>query len=277
MPQYQISASDHSKFPDQAYDDGTQDVFQRIHGSTGKVRETLIGTFPVEPAAFGHPSLLWLAQYNLRELIGEDGVGNIVVGKDKTSHCVADFVPFNITLTGAPHSTVYGDCDVPILGISVGWADLYSTSIPEQHIDVTDVADGRYWLEVVVDPYDRVLKSDNDNNVTRILIDLDGDNNVSSADRWIWVKDIYGTFFGDADLNRAVNFNDFVALAEHYGQPGGWTNGEFRFSDFTQLSTAYGQRSDSVPVPEPSTLITFAVGLVLLAHRRTVSALFACR
>jgi hypothetical protein len=47
---------------------------------------------------------------------------------------------------------------------------------------------------------------------------------------------------GDADLNRRVEFADFVVLADHFGQPGHWSDGDFDgngqvdFSDFVLLA-----------------------------------------
>src|SRR6185436_1880253 len=42
----------------------------------------------------------------------------------------------------------------------------------DQWIDVTDVPDGRYWLEVAVDPENHLLESDETNNVVRVPIEL---------------------------------------------------------------------------------------------------------
>src|SRR4030095_10043890 len=66
----------------------------------------------------------------------------------------------------------YFACSVKKQGISVGWADVYSQSLPDQWIDVTDVAPGRYWLEVVADPDNQIVESNEENNTTRIAINL---------------------------------------------------------------------------------------------------------
>jgi hypothetical protein len=55
------------------------------------------------------------------------------------------------------------------------------------------------------------------------------------------------TFYGDADLNRTVNLNDFNRLAANFGQTGRrWSQGDFDFSgavnlnDFNRLAASFG-------------------------------------
>ncbi|MEJ7592501.1 MAG: lysyl oxidase family protein [Planctomycetaceae bacterium] len=57
-------------------------------------------------------------------------------------------------------------------GLSVGWADVYDRGLEGQSIDITNVPDGNYWLETVVDPDNRLMESNENNNVTRIQITL---------------------------------------------------------------------------------------------------------
>ena len=59
------------------------------------------------------------------------------------------------------------------------------------------------------------------------LFDLDNDGSVDQEDRRIWVEDIFGTHFGDADLNRKVEFADFLLLSNNFSSPGGWEDGNF--------------------------------------------------
>jgi hypothetical protein len=57
-------------------------------------------------------------------------------------------------------------------GIQAGWADVYDGSLPCQYIDVTDVLDGDYVLELHVNP-DAIIKESNyENNVTTIGLHL---------------------------------------------------------------------------------------------------------
>ena len=73
-----------------------------------------------------------------------------------------------------------------------------------------------------------------------------------------------GTRFGDADLNHIINFEDFVALTNSFGLPGGWANGNFNldfisnFEDFALLLNNFG--SVFINVPEPVSLLPLALG-----------------
>lgn len=51
---------------------------------------------------------------------------------------------------------------------------------------------------------------------------------------------------GDANQDRAVTFEDFAILQNHYGRSGGWADGDFNgdgqvtFGDFAMLQNHYG-------------------------------------
>jgi hypothetical protein len=106
---------------------------------------------------------------------------------------------------------------------------------------------------------ERIRAADHD-----VAFDLNSDNLVDDADRTVWVQDLKMTFFGDADLDRDVDFPDFVSLADHYGQEGGWGEGDFDgsslvgFPDFTLLANSYGMTASAAAVPEPSTCALLA-------------------
>ena len=62
--------------------------------------------------------------------------------------------------------------DCTMMGITVGWADVYAHATSCQWVDVTDIASGAYTLTVTVDP-DGVLPDSNpDNNVWTTMITL---------------------------------------------------------------------------------------------------------
>src|SRR5439155_12096378 len=57
--------------------------------------------------------------------------------------------------------------------------------------------------------------------------DVDGDGQTNAADSDYQVQTIFGTQYGDANLDRRINALDFNTLAAHYGQAGGWSGGDF--------------------------------------------------
>ena len=146
-------------------------VLQRIYNLNGTWSERLAGTFTFHPT-HGHLHFDGWLQFHLRAVTAGNGVGDIIAAGDKTSFAIIDLQPHNLSLPGAPQSSVYSGGLTQ--GISVGWRDVYDKSLTDQWIDVTNVPPGTYWLESVVDPDNRVLESDETNNTTRIQITYAG-------------------------------------------------------------------------------------------------------
>ncbi len=191
---------------EETHPDDTQDIYQRIHDSGGGVTEQLIGTFAVEDTPFGHLHLTGLARYGLREVAPGGGVGDVVAGKDKTSHCLVDSLSYDTSLPNAPPFRQYANCDAEHLGVSVGWVDLYGANFVGQWIDVTGLPDGTYWLEVSIDPDNRVAETDDTNNITQILVDLD----IPPVD----------PLMGDMDCDGEIDFDDINAFVTGLANPG---------------------------------------------------------
>ncbi len=151
-------------------DDQTHEVFQRIYLKRNGFQDRLAGTFEFHPT-HGHTHFEDFAQYNLRAVTEGDGVGETVATGDKVSFCLLDVEMYEGKVPGSSNSDKYGSCG-DVQGISAGWADVYDSGLPDQWIDITDVPDGTYWLESIVDPSNRILESDETNNASRIMITL---------------------------------------------------------------------------------------------------------
>ncbi len=144
-------------------------VLQRIYRSDGSFWDRSAGTETFD-ADHGHVHFDDWAQYRLRTVNADGGVGAIVALSDKTSFCLLDLVAYDLTNPFIQIPPAYGSCGFLVQGITPGWADVYDLGLPDQWIDITGVADGQYWLEAEVDPDDRILEADETNNVSRILI-----------------------------------------------------------------------------------------------------------
>lgn len=62
----------------------------------------------------------------------------------------------------------YNDCFADVQGITAGWIDRYSHSLPGQEIDITSLAAGTYRLVVNVNPSQWFLESDYSNNTSSV-------------------------------------------------------------------------------------------------------------
>ncbi len=147
-----------------------QVVYQRIYNDDGTYTDVEAGAFEYHEG-HGHIHFEAFAYFNLREVTDGGGVGEIVAQGEKVSFCLIDVARYDDT---AP-AREYDSCG-QVQGVSSGWADVYSSGLPGQSIDISGVADGSYWLEVHVDPENRLIESDETNNITRILIELDRGN-----------------------------------------------------------------------------------------------------
>ena len=59
-----------------------------------------------------------------------------------------------------------------VVGISAGWEDVYGASLPDQFVEITGVPDGRYVLEIELDPHDVFVEADDTNNRVCTLVEL---------------------------------------------------------------------------------------------------------
>lgn len=237
-------------FHDTDLTEQTQDIYQHVFDSGGGFTSTLMGTFDYEQPPFGRLSLASLARYNLREMTVNEGVGDVVATHDKTSHAVVDSREIDLSLPGAPATPEYRSGFANPLGISIGYADLYARGIPEQRIDLTGVPSGQYWLEVVIDPLDYVQETDDSNNTTRILVDLeipttgdfDDDLDVDGDDFQMWQRGQSPNSLSDADLAT-------------------WTS---QYSTtYPPLASQSALTSASAAIPEPISSAILAAGCVL--------------
>ena len=119
--------------------------------------------------------------------------------------------------------------------------------------------------------------------------DLNADGVVNQADRTMWVHELKGTYFGDAnldgefssaDLTRIFTFAEYEDSIEGNStwERGDWNgNGDFETSDlilaFQDAGFEQGPRDVArlAVVPEPYGMSAFAIGLLLFGLRNRLS------
>ncbi len=114
------------------------------------------------------------------ELIRLDNGAKVGTGA-KRGFCFFDNRPHRLTLPGAPQSAVYpgsgcgtsSSLDVT-MGLSIGWGDAYLWDLPDQYVDITGLAAGRYRLQVTADKAGTFMESNLANNTTWVDLQLKG-------------------------------------------------------------------------------------------------------
>ncbi|MDX9911728.1 MAG: lysyl oxidase family protein, partial [Phycisphaerales bacterium] len=156
---------------------GTQEVIQRIFRDDGTFTDRVAGSFIYHPT-HNHIHVENWCIYRLREVLPEDGVGDIIAEGAKTSFCVLDLGLYDSSLPNFDPSPNYTSCGSTTQGLSVGWLDVYSKGLDGQLIDITGVPDGEYWLESQVDPDDAFVELDETNNFARIKVSIGGTSTI---------------------------------------------------------------------------------------------------
>jgi len=149
---------------------------QRIYSQTGSTDTSVPVTMVFGGDGHNHWHVQDLESAVLDRLDGSPGT--VAVGA-KHGFCFLDSAAFAPSLPGAPSRAVYGGCgnlatlDLT-LGLSVGWADIYRWSLPDQYVDMTGLTSGRYRLTVTADNGARFYESDETNNFTWVEFQIRG-------------------------------------------------------------------------------------------------------
>src|SRR5450631_3948029 len=93
--------------------DGSQDVNQRIYDSDGvSFTDTYAGTFAV---VSGRLRFTDSADYFLKEVTANNGVGGIVAATEKVSYCIVDSGKYTTSPPNTPANAHYTTCG-PVMG-----------------------------------------------------------------------------------------------------------------------------------------------------------------
>jgi hypothetical protein len=158
-------------------------VSQRIKNSDGGQRE--IGT-PAVMYFAGDGHTHWhvrdLATYEIWEI----GGAKIRTGA-KRGFCFFDNYSYRLWEPGTAQSAVYRHCgDQSLLQLTVGlsknWGDVYEYALPDQWIDISGLAAGRYRLVSTIDQYNWFVESDESNNSNWAEIEITASGQVQLLD-----------------------------------------------------------------------------------------------
>lgn len=163
---------------------GTTDAIQEIytHGALPKgggvpmtlLSSSLVGTFVFHPA-HNHWHMADFARYELRSINPDGSTGGVVASTDKFSFCMIDTDVVDSTLVHYGMGLGHSCGQSARQGVKVGWGDTYSSSLPDQFVDITTIADGTYRLVSVADPNSTELPGGQ-------LLETNDHNNAASVD-----------------------------------------------------------------------------------------------
>ncbi len=91
----------------------------------------------------------------------------------KTTFCMRDDERIGAPSEGLKQPRAYTGCSGKQQGVSIGWADVYRSTLPDQYVDVTGLPAGIYRLIFNVDPQGRFAEIRRDNNVSMTFMELD--------------------------------------------------------------------------------------------------------
>jgi hypothetical protein len=153
-----------------------QTIVQRVYDGSGGSTELPVPTTMVF-GGDGHNH--WhLRDLESSELIRLDNGSKVGTGT-KLGYCFFDNYPYRLTLPGAPQTAVYTGCGTATslqvtTGLSVGWGDIYRSTLPDQFVDITGLSAGRYRLVVTADKQNWFTESNESNNETWVELQLKG-------------------------------------------------------------------------------------------------------
>lgn len=144
--------------------------FQQIVRRDGTERRKIVGGFHWHNE-HSHYHYDDFAHYIFQAL--DTGVA-IPTRLEKATRCLWDTLAVDKTLPNAPQSGVFRSCkDAIRQGVSVGWGDEYDYTLADQYLDVHDLPTGIYKVDLVVDPFEKIIELRRDNNVSTVIFEMD--------------------------------------------------------------------------------------------------------
>jgi hypothetical protein len=153
-------------------------VVQRIFNDAGGSRDV---STPAVMVFGGDGHNHWHVQDLQKSELFRLSDGIFLARSDKRGFCFWDNVRYRLSLPGAPQSPVYAESGcggsgslTTAMGLSIGWGDIYPSSLPDQFIDITGLADGQYRLVVTADASGWFAETNDNNNLTWVDLELLG-------------------------------------------------------------------------------------------------------
>lgn len=146
----------------------TTQAKQIIYKKDGSTTSRAVGEFIFHPE-HDHWHLENVNAFELWTIDAENNLQEKLASVSKISFCIQDWEIYSIETA---KKKIYQQCNQEKQGISIGWADVYAADVEGQELDITNVNDGQYAIRSLIDPDNKILESDEDNNDNTVLIEL---------------------------------------------------------------------------------------------------------
>jgi len=147
------------------------ETVQHILRTDGTERRRVVGDF-VWHAAHFHYHYSDFADYVIEPARLPPGV-TVQTVTQKTTFCMRDNEQVSTEPPNSAPNAVFTMCNQYRQGVSVGWADVYRYTLPDQFIDVNDLTPGTYRLSFDIDPRGHFVEGNTENNRSSAIIELD--------------------------------------------------------------------------------------------------------
>lgn len=157
---------------------------QVIHYSDGSTQEITAGTYSFHPihAHFHDDYVLSFELFAISD--AARGTMARVGEGTKSGFCpadqlFADWTQFNQGYEVPGGDTALGSCFSPndgVIGLSIGWGDVYRWQRPGMYVEFDGMPNGRYVVQSRVDANNHVLEAHDDDNLSYAYIEVQGDN-----------------------------------------------------------------------------------------------------
>ena len=156
---------------------------QVIHYSDGSTEIVQAGTYSFHPVhAHFHDD--YVLSFELYAVTDAEKGELVRAGEGtKSGFCpadqlFADWTMFNQGYEVPGGDTAFGSCFSPnegVIGLSIGWGDVYRWQRPGMYVEFDGMANGRYVVRSIVDANNHVIEGHDDDNFSYAYIEVQGD------------------------------------------------------------------------------------------------------
>jgi hypothetical protein len=159
---------------------GTSTAVQNLYTNTGGATWAFVRSVPIVKPLVWHPPTDYafpFSGFGLYTVGAGGGIGTLVASSPKVNFCMEG----DVKVGGVPNTTdtsspAESNCNNPngLYGLSVGWGDEYSYPDTGNNIDISNLANGTYWLRGQADPYGYFQQTGPDESVTDTELQITG-------------------------------------------------------------------------------------------------------